>query len=89
MYTPTVVTAPWLITLTVPYSPIVSTKMKIEPMTMPGIVCGRITSRNVLPPVPAQVTRSLDRVPVDLREQEEDRRDHEQDVELDHRQLHG
>ena len=46
------VTAPWLITCTVPYSPIVSTKMKIEPMTMPGIVCGRITSRNVLHQLP-------------------------------------
>ena len=42
MYTPTVVTAPWLITWTVPYSPIVSTKMKIEPITMPGIVIGSI-----------------------------------------------
>ena len=41
------------------------------------------------PPVAAEVARSLERVPVDLREQEEDRRDHEQDVELDHRQLHG
>ena len=67
----------------------VSTKMKIEPMTIPGIVCGRITSRNVLPPVAAEVARRLERVPVDLREQEEDRRDHEEDVELDHRQLHG
>ena len=83
------VTAPWLITCTVPYSPIVSTKMKIEPITMPGIVCGRITSRNVLHQFPPEVAGGLDRMPVDLREQEEDRRDHEQDVELDHRQLHG
>ena len=71
---------------TVPYSPIVSTKMKIEPITMPGIVCGRITSLNVWNQLPPRSRAASMRVPVDLAEQEEERRDHEQDVELDHRE---
>ena len=53
MYVPTEETAPCPITVTVPYSPMVSTKMKMEPITIPGMVCGRITSRKVrhqLPP---------------------------------------
>ena len=48
MNVPTDETAPWPMTATVPYSPIVRTKMKIEPITMPGIVCGRMISLKTL-----------------------------------------
>ena len=61
--------------------------MKIEPITMPGSVCGRITSRNVRHQFAAEIARRLERSAVDLRQREEERRDHEQDVELDQRQV--
>ena len=50
---------------------------------MPGIVCGRMTSRKLFHQFAAEVARRLERAAVDLGEHEEQRRDHEQDVELD------
>ena len=41
------------------------------------------------PPVDAEVARRFRRRPVDLRQREEQRIDHEEDVELDHREPHG
>ena len=59
--------------------------MKIEPIANAGRGLGQDHLSERPPPVGAESRAASKRSPVDLRQREEQRRDHEQDVELEHR----